>query len=399
MEDILYRSNPWWTEEFRAPGIPRESYISRLLDLRDTRDVVLITGLRRVGKTTLIYQIIERLLEKESPERIFYVSTDSISLREYSILEIVEEYRRIHSLKHRDRVYLFFDEVHSKKDYELQLKNLYDMGEGKIYASGSSSLDITMKSPYLTGRQRLIRIYPFSFTEFLELRGERITPGDRHLCPRLAEEYMFTGGMPEYIRTGDLNYLQALLDTIIYRDIAGAHGVRNPGRLGDVLSMIAQSVGTPVSLRKISGVLGMSKDEVGRILEWFREANLIYAVEREGKVSERKTAPRKIYLADTGLFAVLTDRINVGAVAENLVYLILMKGGEIRYHRRDRREVDFVRKKDAWDSKYRAAITPDDLLPLKRLRGYENKTLITKNTEGEKDGIRLLPLWRLVAEG
>ena len=398
MEEILYRSNPWWTGEFEAPGVERKEYLPLLHNLRDSKDIVLMTGLRRVGKTTLMYQLIGRLLETVESRRIFYVSLDNIALKDHSILEIVDEYRKIHSLGHADFVYLFLDEVHTKEDYEIQLKNIYDMGNAKIYASGSASLDIIMKSPYLTGRQRLIRVSPLNFREFLIFKGKNISPADSHLYPSLAEEYAVTGGMPEYVKTGDMNYLQSLLDTIIYRDVAGAHGIRNPEKLTDTLSFIAQSVGSPMSVRKISRVLGISKDDVSRIISLFTEANLLHPIEREGKISERKASPRKIFLADTGFFCVLTEKVNLGAIVENLVYLKLRKNGELRYHRSSDFEVDFVRKGNAWESKYRDDTDDSDIRNMKALKGYRSKIMITKTREEKMDGIELLPLWKFLLE-
>ncbi len=397
MEEILYRSNPWWSGEFKAPGIKRNDYLSQLFRLRGTNDVLLITGLRRVGKTTLVYQLVEELLREVDPKRIFYVSLDNLALKDYTILEIVDEYRKIQSLRHNDFVYLFFDEVHVKKDYEIQLKNIYDMGSAKIHASGSASLELIMKSPYLTGRQRVIHVYPLNFREYLQFTNNEITPADAHLYPKLAEEYATMGGLPEYVKTRDLNYLQSLLDTIIYRDIAGTHGIRNVEKLTDTLACLAQSVGTPASLRKIARCVGISKDEVSDILYFFKEANLIYDVEREGKLSERKVSPRKIYLADTGFFTVIVDKINLGAIVENLVYLKLRQQGEVRYHRASGLEVDFVRGKMAWESKYKDNIAEEDLKNLRNLRGY-SKAVITRTKEGDMNGVKLIPLWRFLLQ-
>ncbi len=395
MQDILYRYNPWWTEEYGASGMERKKYLDPLFGMRNKRDVVLITGLRRVGKTYLMFQLVEKLLGEVEKERIFYVSLDNIALRNENILDIVEEYRRIHSLRHRDFVYLFLDEVHTKEDYELQLKNIYDMGNAKIYASGSASLDIIMKSPHLTGRQRLIRVSPLDFNEYIEFTGKKLTPEDAHLYPSLAEEYTLTGGIPEYVETGDLNYLQSLLDTVIYRDIGGRHNIRNTDKLVDIISFLAQSVGTPLSLRKISRMTGISKDGVNEVLSLFTEANFIHPVEREGKLSERKTAPRKFYLEDTGFFSVLTENINLGPMIENSVYLKLLEQGDVRYYRSSGKEVDFVRKGKAWESKYKDNIEDKDIESLRGLKRYDKK-LITKTKKEKIHGITSLPLWEFL---
>lgn len=398
MEEILHKQNPWWTGKFEFPGVAREDYLSNLLGLKNRKDVVLVTGLRRVGKTTLMYQFIHRLLEKVEGDRIFYVSLDNIALKDFSILEIVDGFRSATGLKHDEFAYLFLDEVHFKDNFELQLKNLYDEGNSKVYASGSSSLDIVMKSPHLTGRQRILRMSPLGFGEYLRFVGKEVSAADQHLYPALAEEFIETGGMPEYVLTRDLNNLQSLVDSILYRDIAGRHGIRNRENLLDILSLIAQSVGSPVSLRKISRVLGIRLETVSRIIDLFVEANLVHMVEKEGKMSERKASPRKIYLADNGLFGVLTEKVNYGALVENLVFLTLIGGGPVRYYRSSGSEVDFVRGKEAWEVKYKSTIEEKDLAGLKSLKGFKSRTMVTKDQDGEVEGVKLMPLWRFLLE-
>lgn len=398
MEDILHRFNPWWESDIEFPGIPRETYLSKLEKLQKTKDVILLTGLRRVGKTTLLHQLIFRLLENIDRNRIFYVSLDNLAIKNHTLLEIVDTFRRICSLKHNEHVFLFLDEIHFQKDYELQLKNLYDMGHCKIYASGSASLDIVMKSPYLTGRQRMIRLAPLSFGEYLKFVESELSMADKHLFPALVSEYVRIGGMPEYVQTGDPNVLQSLIDSILYRDIAARHNIRIKENLKDILILVAQSVSSSLSKRKISRVLGIKESTVSRILDLFVESNLIYLIEKEGKLSERKASPKKIYLADTGLFTVLTDRINLGAIVENLVYLTLARTKNVRYQRFNGQEVDFVFDKSAFESKFKKDITSEDLLAIKTLRGYKLKTVITEDVEGKKEGIALIPLWKFLLD-
>ncbi len=398
MEELLHRFNPWWTEDFHTEAIPRQRYQRQLMSLVDTRDVVLVTGLRRVGKTTLLYLTIEKLLEKVPADRIFYVSLDHMGLRDHTILDIVEEYRRINRLKHDEHAYLFLDEVHLKEEFELQLKNLYDEGNTKVFASGSASLEITMRSPHLTGRQRLVPVHPLDFMEFLAFSEVEVSPADGHLLAELAEDHVKYGGIPEYVRTRDMSYLQSVVDTILWRDVAGRHEIRNREMLADMLALVAQGVGAPLSTRKISRVLGVSTETVSRTLDLFSEANLIHQIERQGKVSERKASPKKIYLADTGLFSILTEGVNLGSMAENAVYLALMRTGRVRYNLASGREVDFISRDTAWESKYKTRIAEKDLVNIKALKRPTKKVVITRDAEGSEDGIQLLPLWRFLTQ-
>ena len=398
MDELLHRFNPWWTEEFHTEAIPRDHYQRHLMTLMETRDVVLVTGLRRVGKTTLLHLTITELLEQVPPERVFYVSLDHMGLRDHNILEIVEEYRKIHRLRHNEHAYLFLDEVHIKEEFELQLKNLYDEGNTKVFASGSASLEIVMRSPHLTGRQRIVTVHPLDFKEYLAFNDVEVTPADTHLLKELAEDHVRFGGLPEYVRTRDMSYLQSVVDTVLWKDVAGRHEVRNREMLADMLALVAQSVGTRPSTRKISKVLGVSTETVSRTIQLFTEANLIHSIEKQGKVSERKASPKKMYLADTGLFSVLTEGVNLGSMVENAVYLALMRRDNVRYHYASGREVDFLSRGAAWESKYKTKLTEKDLGNIQRLKRPARRVVVTKDAEGREDGIELLPLWRFLTQ-
>jgi len=115
MDDILHRFNPWWDSDFEFPGIARETYLTDLTNLQTTKDVVLVTGLRRVGKTTLLHQFIHQLLEQVEKNKIFYVSLDNLALKDHTIPDIIDTFRRICSLKHDEHAFLFLDEVIFKK--------------------------------------------------------------------------------------------------------------------------------------------------------------------------------------------------------------------------------------------------------------------------------------------
>jgi len=107
MEELFYRYNPWWEDEFRLSGVvERLIPLQRLEQSLNKKEVVFITGLRRVGKSTLMKLLIKKMIEANSvkPEHIFYISLDDYRLTRKTILEIVEEYRRVHSLSFRQKV-------------------------------------------------------------------------------------------------------------------------------------------------------------------------------------------------------------------------------------------------------------------------------------------------------
>ena len=141
MLDLLYQFNPWWEGDF--PQIQfkqREKYMSVLRQSYDQKQIVFMSGLRRVGKTTLMKLILKDLVDQKdvAPNRVFYVSLDDYLLKEYNIIEILSEFRKIHQTKIDEKIYVFLDEITYKKAFHIQLKNIYDSQNVKIFAASSS---------------------------------------------------------------------------------------------------------------------------------------------------------------------------------------------------------------------------------------------------------------------
>lgn len=321
MESILYKLNPWWEEAYNSRTIPRLKYTTQLSGILELRDIVLITGLRRVGKTTLMKQMIEKLLQNTKPSAIFYVSLDAYGLEKYSIHEIVTEYRKIHRLDSSQKGYLFFDEIATKDDFQRELKDFYDHENVKIFASASSTSILRDRKAYLTGRARTIEILPLDFDEFLEFKQVKIKKADSHLFEKYFEEYMQMGGLPEYVLTGDFTYLSELIDSIIYKDIIAFHNIKDNALVKDFFRLLMERAGKIVTLNKIAKILGISLDTVRRFMEYFRETYLVYTIERCGKLNQRLRTGQKLYAGDVGLKNIITDFRDKGAVFENLVYL------------------------------------------------------------------------------
>ena len=141
MKKLFYEYNPWWEERPDLSGIIlREKYLSLIRGSLSKKDILFLTGLRRVGKTTLMKLAVDELIKiGVDPYRILYISLDDYLVRNMSMTALVNEYRQLHKLKTSDFIYLFFDEVTYCNDYQQQLKNFYDRGNVKIVVTSSSS--------------------------------------------------------------------------------------------------------------------------------------------------------------------------------------------------------------------------------------------------------------------
>lgn len=343
----MYRYNPWWEGKFKTEDIIERPHILEILKENLTnKQITILTGLRRVGKTTLMKQIIRHLIDqaKIDPKLIFYVSLDDYLLADKNILEIIEEYRKIHRLDFSEKIYLFLDEVAHQKDFELQLKNIYDGQNAKVYASSSSASLLKSKKAFLTGRNAVIEVLPLDFEEYLQFKKVAIKKTDKHLLESYFEDFMQAGGMPEYVLTGNIEYLKELVDDIIQKDIAAFYGVKDVQILKDFFLLLMERAGKICSINKIAKILDISPDSAKRYLQMFADSYLIFLVPRAGKTNERLLSAKKIYAADLGMLVYFTGFRDKGSLFENYVYLKIKKLNP-RYVYQDGNEVDFLTEK------------------------------------------------------
>ena len=343
METILYKSNPWWEDDFSFEGYERESYLAQLQSVLTNPDIIFLTGLRRVGKSSIMKNFIAQLIHKHhiEPVEIFYISLDLYVLDNYSIGEIVNEYRKIHKLSSSKKIYLFLDEVTSKTSYKQELKNFYDLENMKIFASSSSASLLKDTNAYLTGRERTIEVMPLDFKEYLQFKEIRIKRADAHLYESYFEEYMQDGGMPEYVLSGDVSYLQNLIDNIIAKDIIAHYNIRNGDVVKDFYKLLMERSGKLLTFNKLANILDISVDSAKRYFHYFEETYLVYSVTKYGKLNEQIKSAKKIYAPDIGLRNVVTGYRDKGAIFENLIYLKI-KDRNPSYLYVDGIELDFI---------------------------------------------------------
>lgn len=343
MEQLFYRYNPWWDDKNYDPNlIRREKILVSLKNYIKTKDIIILTGLRRIGKTSVMKLLIQDLIQSGvNPQRIFYISFDDYLLGKETILSVLDEYRKIHKIKFDEKLYCFFDEIAYQKDYEQQLKNIYDNQNVKVFASTSQSSLFRTQKAFITGRTKTFEILPLDFDEYLIFKNTKLSKKDNHLIDKLFEEYLQIGGIPEYVLREDLEYLKELVDDIIMKDIASRYKIRETQVLKDFFLLLMERVGKIFSINKLANVLSISPDTVRRYLEYFSETFLIYLVPRYGKTNERILSAKKIYAADIGIKSLFTGFRDIGSIFENYVYLKI-KNRNPSYVYKDEAEIDFL---------------------------------------------------------
>lgn len=388
IEEVLYRYNPWWEGgQFVEGAIERPVALGALKKSSRSKKVVFLTGLRRVGKSTLLKLYIEHLIKREGimPRHIFYVSMDDYLLKKHPVMEIIDEYRKCQKVKVEERSWLFLDEITYKKDYEQQIKNIYDNQNAKVYASSSSASILRSRKQFLTGRNIIIELLPLDFEEYLLFKGIRIEKRNAHLVEKYFEEFLETGGLPEYVLEGNHEHVKELVDDIIQKDIASFHNIKNSSVLKDMFLLLMERSGKVVSLNKLARVMGISPDSASRYLNMFVDTFLVYLIQRDGTANERALAPRKLYASDLGIRNLFTVARDKGSRFENYIFLKI-KHLAPRYIYKNGIELDFLTgDKTLIEVKYNSELTikQRELFNATRAR----KKLIISNI----DDLRLLP--------
>lgn len=391
IQTILERYNPWWRGHFKAVGIARESYLEKLKSNLKNNQIIFITGLRRVGKTTLIKQFIERIIEKENinGKAILFVSLDDPAFVSMSLSAIVEEFRKINSLHFEDRILLFFDEISYKENFSMELKSMRDNQNVKIFASGSNSLQMMDKKAFLTGRVFNIKVNPLDFEEYLKFREVSLSPIDKHLLEKNFEDYLKIGGMPEYVLTKNPEFLRTVIEDVIYKDIARTKGIRNVDKLKELFILLCERVGKRISYNKLSKIIGVDKETVAEYISYFCQTFLFSVVSRYSKsLNERVYSNKKVYISDNGIRNIFVDFKDKGSLFENLVFNELSKKTEsVFYYYENDNEIDFIvklslKKAIAIEVKY-GKIDDEDIKSFEKMR-FKNKVMIKNYEELKK---------------
>ncbi len=361
-EKLMWRMNPWW-QDGSVPeslrGISRPAYLESIKKFFSTDLALVLTGVRRSGKTTILYQLISEMLKDTDSRKILYLQLDHPELFKATIGELVEIFRAIHGIASDEDIYLFFDEAHMSPDWALWVKTLYDSGHVRIVVSGSSSALLSAGSmTHLTGRHLTVTVYPLSFREFLEFRGVKVRKGDERIYNKHLEDYLRTGGFPRVVLEENPILRERILleyfDDIIFRDVVSVYKVRDLSSLRSAALLLLHSIGQPLSINKMKNLLGISLSTAREYVSMLESSYLFFSVPfSSGKVNERVYNPKKYYAIDTGLVNALASRATAGSLAENAVAVSMKRGGGEFGYWKDVVEVDFITGSTAVEVKYK----------------------------------------------
>ncbi len=389
------------------------------------REIILITGVRRSGKSSLMRLICDDVITKFNipASNILYLNFEDDRLVDFT----VKDFDALHEIfveteSPRGKKYFFLDEIQNVKGWEKWINRLYEFEDIKIFVTGSNAAMLSSEiSTILTGRNRQITNWPFSFKEFLSLRGYTVDEKSffvmekRVDIKRLFREYFEYGGFPEVLKINDTTLLEQYFKDILYRDVIARYSIRNVREIKELTLYMASNTGTIQSYNNMKDLIGVkSINTVKNYLDALSDVFLFFYIDLFAYSVKRQIYnPSKIFCIDIALCSAISFKFsqNLGHLYENIVFLELMRRNEdVFYWKSEKgREVDFVIKKGL---KITKAIQVALSLSDKRVKEREIQALadakdelkpeqfiiLTEDEEGKEiiSGleINILPVWK-----
>lgn len=413
--------------EFHKFGIPdlKEREIKLPVNLNRA---VTVVGLRRTGKTYLLYQTMKELLDQGmNLKNIFYINFEDERLEgmgSKDLSKIVELYRKYNP--EGKRMYLFFDEVQNVDGWEKFVRRLLERRDVRIFITGSSSKLLSKEiATTLRGRSLSFHLLPLSFQEFLNFKDirfeEPFIEDERGIIKREIEEYVKYGGFPEVVKYEDMikiRTLQEYLDLIIYKDLVERYGIKKIDVMKSLIRIVVKNFANRVSVKKLQNILlssgrELSKSKMYEYFSYLEDIGFVIPVRKfsYSEIEAMRSMP-KLYIVDNG-FPTIYGMKDIGRRIENIVALELIRRKyyydpslEIHYYiGKNKKEVDFV-VSEGFKVKelIQVCYDPSDVYTRKREEKAlieaskelkcRNLKVITWDYEDEEEKIKFIPLWK-----
>jgi predicted AAA+ superfamily ATPase len=349
MKTIILNQRKERDELLSRPYLNRRN-IQKVDTLLDSHLIKLITGPRRVGKST---QALLLLRDKN----FAYLNFDNQQLLDAWNPSLV---MRMLDDVYPNYEYILLDEVQNLPAWDLWVSELFRFGKNMIITGSNAKMLSSEMATVLTGKYLQVEMLPFSLEEFFDwhkLDLHSLQEGQQTNASVLKDDYLRNGGYPETVVSRALtrSYLDTLFDSIVWKDVAKRHNVRNISDLNDLALYLVSNFCNLVSANDLTDELGFSSvNTTKKYMDYLREPYLFYYLPRyDNKLKQMKKAPRKVYVVDNGFVTAkafsLSD--NLGRLLENQVFIELIRRGYdtdktmFYYRSRNDKEVDFVLRK------------------------------------------------------
>ena len=387
--------------------IERKDYLDRLIRLKDTPDIKIITGLRRSGKSELVRAYME-LIRTNEDTNIIYVDFADLKFDDLKTYNELYNFCEGQYIDGKTNV-IIVDEVQMCEKFELAINSLYNRRKYDIYITGSNAFLLSSDlSTLFTGRFIEIPVYPFSFAEYCEYYGYDSNTAN------VLDSYVINGGLSgAYVyseKEDQASYIKDVYTTIIKRDLVDKYGIKEEALLDSLTDYMMDNISNLTSASKISNVFKQNKVEtnhitIGNYMKYLCSAFMFYKVKRyDIRGKKYLETSDKYYLSDLGFrYAMLgTRNMDYGRAYENIVALeLLRRGYEIYVGKLYQKEIDFVAMKQneklyiqVSDNISDSETLERELSPLRAIKDAYPKILIanTKHDDYDIEGIKVLDL-------
>jgi predicted AAA+ superfamily ATPase len=326
--------------------IPRDIELEKPIS---TSQIVIISGIRRCGKSSLLYLIKEKMNLNDSEYCYFNFDDERIVVD----VSILEEIYSLHIEVYGKEPILFLDEIQNIDNWEKFVNRMYEQGI-KVFVTGSNAKLLSSEiSTSLTGRNKLIELYPFSFSEYLRFIGNkynlnRLIPKSKSLLLKDFNHYFETGGFPLVVKENDTELINAYFQDILYRDIVSRYRLTQVNEIKQIGLYFASNIGKLFSYSTLQGISGVkSLSSIKDYLYYYEQSYLYFYLKKfDYSVKKQIMNPKKVYTIDQAFAHRLGFNFseNKGRILENIVFLELLRRGKDVYYHSGKKECDFVIK-------------------------------------------------------
>ncbi|MBI4023889.1 MAG: ATP-binding protein [Verrucomicrobia bacterium] len=341
------RNNRHWEEVIldqkeaflrKDPGIPREADLTRYLK---SPHIVVFSGVRRCGKSTLLRQIAARL------DAFYYINFDDERLIDFTVADF-SDLMVIFQKQYPARFFLA-DEIQNVPGWERFIRRLHDEGY-KVFLTGSNARLLSSEmATHLTGRHLRMDLYPFSFREFLafhQVSLDHKTSSGKARVLKFFDRYLLHGGFPERIKYDDSEFVKRVYEDILHRDIIARFQIREVKAFKQLAHYLFSNFTSEISYNSLKNILGFKTAmSVRNYVGFMEESYLLFELFKyDYSLKKQHVNNKKVYVIDGGMrnavaFHFSGDR---GKYLENMVFLELKRRGHQVYFFRNRQECDFV---------------------------------------------------------
>ncbi|MEK6955036.1 MAG: ATP-binding protein, partial [Nanoarchaeota archaeon] len=327
-----------------------DDLIEREVSLKDYmkgNEIVIITGIRRCGKSSLL-----KLISKKLNEKFIYMNFDDIRLTDFKVenFEDIEEIvSEIYGIK--TNVIYLLDEVQNVSSWERWVNNLYAK-KIKVFVTGSNSSLLSSEiSTFLTGRNKVIKLYPFSFREFLlfkKIKADYQTTDERRAVSQAFNKYFEKGGFPLVIINDDLSLSKQYFEDILNKDVIKRYNIKKVKELKDLILYLFSNVSKTYSystLKQVSSIKSLSM--INNYIEHLKNVFVASTINKfDYSIKKQKVSSSKFYVLDNSFLKTVAFNFseNAGKRLENLVFIELVRRGAEVYYHAINNECDFIIK-------------------------------------------------------